>query len=59
MFSRRSLFTALALSVSSVAVATTAFAATTAKPKKKIAKTAPHIKHAKAKARPTKPVTQG
>ena len=61
MFSRRSLFTALGLSVSSLAVATTGLAATTAKPKKRIAKAATNGKqHAKAKARPAaKPVTQG
>ena len=61
MFSRRSLFTALGLSVSSLAGATTAFAATTAKPKKKVAKAPTHGKqHAKAKPRTAAtPVTQG
>jgi hypothetical protein len=58
MFSRRSLFTALALSISSLGVATTALAAAPARPKKKSVKHAP-IKHAKARARPAKPVSQG
>jgi len=60
MFTRRSLFTALALGVSSLGAATTALAATRAKPKKKIAKAGTHGKrHAKAKTHTTKPVTQG
>ena len=59
MFSRRSLFTALVAGVSSLAVVPAAFAASTAKPKKKVAKASTHGKqHAKAKPRVAKPVTQ-
>lgn len=59
MFSRRSLFTALAAGVSSLAVVPAALAATGTKPKKKIAKAPAHGKqHAKTKPRAAKPVTQ-